>query len=155
VAEIKSWDDVKLLTVKLDRLKKWHRQGLLCIGDSAHAMSPIGGVGINLAVQDAVAVANILYHPLLNGYLVEAHLRDVQERRLFPTVTTQRLQAFLQRKFVLQTLASSKPITVPWPVGLTERFHFLRTIPAAVMGIGFRAEHIHSPDRDRAAVVVD
>jgi len=148
VKEVKSWDDLKLLTVKLDRLKKWHRQGLLCIGDSAHAMSPIGGVGINLAIQDAVATANILFHPLLNGYLIETHLRNVQERRMFPTVMTQRLQALIQRKFVQRTLASNKPIAMPWLAGLFSRFPILRAIPAHVIGIGFRAEHIHSPDRD-------
>jgi 2-polyprenyl-6-methoxyphenol hydroxylase-like FAD-dependent oxidoreductase len=151
VAEVHSWDDVRLLTVKLDRLKKWYRQGLLCIGDSAHAMSPIGGVGINLAVQDAVAAANILYFPLLHNYLVEEHLRDVQERRMFPTVMTQRLQAFAQRRFVQPMLASSKPIKAPLIARLLGRFPVLRRIPAALIGIGFRAEHIHVPERNWSA----
>src|SRR5207302_10506365 len=92
VGEIASWDDVKLLTVAVDRLARWHRPGLLCIGDAAHAMSPIGGVGVNLAVQDAVAAANILWRPLAAGTLEEADLGRVQSRRLFPTRVTQRMQ---------------------------------------------------------------
>jgi 2-polyprenyl-6-methoxyphenol hydroxylase-like FAD-dependent oxidoreductase len=146
VDELKDWDQIKLLTVKVDRLQKWHRDGLLCIGDSAHAMSPIGGVGINLAVQDAVATANLLYEPLLRGACSELELQKVQERRTFPTKITQVLQVFLQRKFITKTLESSKLIKLPWFVRLIAAIPILHAIPAAVVGIGFRAEHIHSPD---------
>ena len=105
VQAIASWDDVKLLTVTVDRLQRWYRQGLLCIGDAAHAMSPIGGVGINLAIQDAVAAANILWLPLRARTVSEDMLRKVQERREFPTRTTQRLQLFIQDRVVSNVLA--------------------------------------------------
>ena len=104
--EIASWDDVKLLTVKVDLLKEWCREGLLCIGDSAHAMSPVGGVGINLAVQDAVATANLLWKPLSEGRCTLAELRMVQQRRLYPTRMTQRMQVFIQNNVIAPTLAS-------------------------------------------------
>ncbi len=143
--ELQSWDDIKLLTVKVDRLKTWYRQGLLCIGDAAHAMSPIGGVGINLAIQDAVATANILYKPLLQKACSEADLKRVQERRLFPTQMTQGLQVALQNNFVKRTLESAKSMSLPWPMQLFKAIPFLRAIPAAVIGIGFRAEHVHTP----------
>jgi 2-polyprenyl-6-methoxyphenol hydroxylase-like FAD-dependent oxidoreductase len=146
VDELKDWDQIKLLTVKVDRLHKWFRDGLLCIGDSAHAMSPIGGVGINLAVQDAVATANILYEPLLRRACSEVELQKVQKRRTFPTKMTQGMQVFLQRKFVTQALESTKLIKLPWFVRLIAAIPILHAIPAAVVGIGFRAEHIHSPD---------
>src|SRR6185437_256103 len=100
MAEIKSWDDVKLLTVAVDILKRWYRPGLVCIGDAAHAMSPIGGVGINLAVQDAVAAANILAEPLARGALTEETLAAIQQRREFPTRVTQRLQLVLQNNII-------------------------------------------------------
>jgi 2-polyprenyl-6-methoxyphenol hydroxylase-like FAD-dependent oxidoreductase len=146
VDELKDWDQIKLLTVKVDRLQKWYREGLLCIGDSAHAMSPIGGVGINLAVQDAVATANILYEPLLRRACSEVDLQKVQKRRTFPTKMTQGMQVFLQRKFVAHTLESQELIKLPWFVRLIAAIPILHAIPAAIVGIGFRAEHIHSPD---------
>jgi 2-polyprenyl-6-methoxyphenol hydroxylase-like FAD-dependent oxidoreductase len=144
--ELIDWDHIKLLTVKIDRLKEWCREGLLCIGDSAHAMSPIGGVGINLAIQDAVAAANILYRPLLDGKLNLDHLHKVQERRHFPTVMTQSLQVLLQTRFVKPTLESTKPLSPPTFLQMMDKHPRLRSIPATIVGIGFRAEHIHCPD---------
>jgi len=97
VTELRDWSDVKLLTVRADRLRKWYRPGLLCIGDAAHAMSPVGGVGINLAIQDAVAAANILAEPLRKGTVSSDHLEKIQRRRSFPTRLTQRMQAIIQK----------------------------------------------------------
>ena len=101
---LEDWDEIKLLTVAVNRLERWYRPGLLCIGDAAHAMSPIGGVGVNLAVQDAVATANILWQPLANGTLREDNLAEVQERREFPTRVTQRMQVFMQDKVISRML---------------------------------------------------
>ena len=150
--EIKSWDDVKLLTVKVDRLTKWHREGLLCIGDAAHAMSPIGGVGINLAIQDAIATANALWKPLSEGTCGETDLQKVQERRLYPTRMTQRLQIFLQKNFVQKALESDKPMSLPLAMRLFKTVPRLRGIPAQVLGVGFRPEHIHSPLKKPAVI---
>ena len=146
VAELATWDVVKLLSVSVDRLKIWHRPGLLCIGDAAHAMSPIGGVGINLAIQDAVATANLLAAPLLNGTLTESDLKKVQQRREFPTKFTQRLQVLIQNRIIGKVLASSDEFEPPWPLRVFNRFALLRRIPARVIGIGVRPEHIGSPD---------
>ena len=107
--ELASWDDVKLLTVRVDRLKRWYRPGLLCIGDAAHAMSPVGGVGINLAIQDAVAAANILSVPLRLGPVTEAQLRKVQARREWPTRMTQGLQLLIQRRVISSVLTQDEP----------------------------------------------
>ena len=147
--EVKQWDDVKLLNVKVDHLKKWHREGLLCIGDAAHAMSPVGGVGINLAIPDAVAAANILAAKLTAGSLRDSDLLAVQRRREFPTRATQRLQVLLQNKVIRRVLAGSKPLTLPLPLRLLERWPFLRRIPARVVGLGFRPEHIRTPEASR------
>jgi 2-polyprenyl-6-methoxyphenol hydroxylase-like FAD-dependent oxidoreductase len=146
VNELKSWDDIKLLTVKIDRLKKWYRNGFLCIGDAAHAMSPVGGVGINLAIQDAVAAANILYAPLLRGSCSEEDLKSVQQRRMRPTRMTQRLQVAIQNRVIKPTLEGVLAPSVPWIGRLINGVPLLRGIPAATIGIGFRAEHIHTPD---------
>lgn len=146
VGELASWDDVKLLTVTVDRLRGWFRPGLLCIGDAAHAMSPIGGVGINLAVQDAVAAANILAAPLRAGTLGLKDLRAVQRRRMLPTRLTQRLQVFLQERVIRRTLASTGPIAPPWPLRLLRWLPALRRFPARAIGLGFRPEHIRTPD---------
>jgi 2-polyprenyl-6-methoxyphenol hydroxylase-like FAD-dependent oxidoreductase len=145
VGEIRSWHDVRLLTVAVDRLKRWYRDGLLCIGDAAHAMSPIGGVGINLAVQDAVAAANLLAGPLRNGRLTTADLRRVQKRRMFPTRMTQWLQVLIQNRVVSRTLASQKTLRPPWPFKLLTWFPVLRRVPARLIGIGFRPEHVRTP----------
>jgi 2-polyprenyl-6-methoxyphenol hydroxylase-like FAD-dependent oxidoreductase len=145
VDEVTSFDDLKLLTVRVDRLEKWHRDGFLCIGDCAHAMSPVGGVGINLAIQDAVATANLLWKPLAEGTVNEADLQKVEDRRLYPTRMTQRFQLFVQNRVVKSVLESSTPLHAPLPMKAFNIFAGLRNIPATVVGIGFRPEHIHSP----------
>jgi 2-polyprenyl-6-methoxyphenol hydroxylase-like FAD-dependent oxidoreductase len=151
--ELKSWDDIKLLSVAVDRLRQWSRPGLLCIGDSAHAMSPIGGVGINLAIQDAVAAANILAQPLSRGRLTDDQLQLVQKRREFPTRITQRFQVFAHRRFIGPALSSQAPVrTLPLPLKLLKEFPILRRIPARMVGLGVRPEHIHSPDANRNPV---
>jgi 2-polyprenyl-6-methoxyphenol hydroxylase-like FAD-dependent oxidoreductase len=150
VAEITSWDHVKLLTVRIDRLKQWHRPGLLCIGDAAHAMSPVGGVGINLAIQDAVAAANILYRPLRQGAPSAAYLEAVQRRRELPTRITQRMQVVMQNRVIFRTLTSGAPTSLPWPARLLRDYPILRRIPARLVGMGFRPEHVRSPEAGRA-----
>jgi 2-polyprenyl-6-methoxyphenol hydroxylase-like FAD-dependent oxidoreductase len=151
VSELRDWNDVSLLTVTVDRLKKWFRPGLLCIGDAAHAMSPVGGVGINLAIQDAVAAANILASRLAGGNVSDGDLHAVQRRREFPTRATQRLQILVRNGVIRRILGSTQPLTVPAPVRLMQRWAFLRRIPARVIGMGFRPEHVRTPDcsRDR------
>ncbi len=144
VEELQDWKDIRLLTVVVDRLTQWSRPGLLCIGDAAHAMSPIGGVGINLAIQDAVAAANILGPVLMRGTPSQSDLDAVQKRRMFPTRATQRLQLIFQNKIIRRVLASTKPLTLPWFFKLFQRFPYLRRIPARLVGIGFRPEHILS-----------
>jgi 2-polyprenyl-6-methoxyphenol hydroxylase-like FAD-dependent oxidoreductase len=146
VQELKDWDDIKLLTVAVDRLTQWWRPGLLCIGDAAHAMSPIGGVGVNLAVQDAVAAANILAIPLREGRLTTGNLEAVQRRRTFAMKIVQGMQLAVQSRIVDPLLDSDKPVTAPWVVRLFNRFPFLRRIPARIVGIGVRPEHVHSPE---------
>ncbi len=147
IGELQSWDQIKLLTVQVNRLKKWYRKGLLFIGDAAHAMSPVGGVGINLAVQDAVAAANILYKPLSEGNCTEEDLKKVQDRRTFPTVATQDFQVAVQNNVVKPTLEGTIVSGAPWPVKLLNLIPPLRGIPAAVIGNGFRPEHIRSPEK--------
>ncbi|WP_339084069.1 FAD-dependent oxidoreductase [Hyphomicrobium sp. ghe19] len=139
---ITDWDHVKLLTVVVDRLKTWARPGLLCIGDAAHAMSPVGGVGINLAVQDAVAAANLLWQPLKTGRLTFDDLEAVQTRREFPTRATQRLQLAVQNAVIAKTLAASGPIAPPLIIRLLTRLPFVSRIPARLIGLGFRPEHV-------------
>lgn len=144
---IQSWDQVKLLSVSLDRLQRWWRPGLLAIGDAAHAMSPVGGVGINLAVQDAVAAANILAAPLALGENVDFLLKKVERRRLFPTRVVQRIQKAVHDR-VLAPLVNRRAVLdkVPLVLRLFDRVHFLRRIPARLVGLGVRREHIRSPD---------
>jgi 2-polyprenyl-6-methoxyphenol hydroxylase-like FAD-dependent oxidoreductase len=142
VEELRDWKDISLLTVSVDRLSQWSRPGLLCIGDAAHAMSPIGGVGINLAIQDAVAAANILAPIFMDGRPSESELAEVQRRREFPTRATQRMQTIVQNHVLARVLRSDQPILLPWPLKLFQRWPFLRRIPARIIGIGFRAEHI-------------
>jgi 2-polyprenyl-6-methoxyphenol hydroxylase-like FAD-dependent oxidoreductase len=140
--DIASWDDVKLLTVTVDRLESWCSPGLLCIGDAAHAMSPIGGVGINLAVQDAVAAANILAAPLAQGRVGLNTLRLVQKRREWPTRVTQGLQVMLQNRVIAPTLSSREMTRPPLMLRLLERWPALRRLPARLIGIGIRPEHL-------------
>jgi len=140
--ELESWDQIKLLTVKVDQLRRWYRPGLLCIGDAAHAMSPIGGVGINLAIQDAVAAANILAMPLARGSISIADLQRVQRRRELPARITQRVQVFIQDRLIRRILGTNEDIPVPWPMKLLKRWPFLRRIPARMVGVGFRSEHV-------------
>jgi 2-polyprenyl-6-methoxyphenol hydroxylase-like FAD-dependent oxidoreductase len=148
VGELRTWDDIKLLTVLVDRLRQWYAPGLLCIGDAAHAMSPIGGVGINLAVQDAVAAANLLYRPLLNGAVSLDDLAAVQRRRLFPTRMTQGAQVAIQKNVMVPVLGrqNGQRIALPFPVKLLQRFPVLRRIPARLVGIGVRPEHVRTPN---------
>jgi 2-polyprenyl-6-methoxyphenol hydroxylase-like FAD-dependent oxidoreductase len=146
VGEIRDWDAVKLLTVKVDRLRQWSRPGLLCIGDAAHAMSPVGGVGINLAIQDAVATANQLWEPLRSGRPSADQLRRVQARRQWPTRITQALQVLVQRRVIAQTLQGGHRgrMTPPLFVRLLARYPVLQRLPARLVGVGIRPEHIHS-----------
>jgi 2-polyprenyl-6-methoxyphenol hydroxylase-like FAD-dependent oxidoreductase len=147
VDTLKDWDDVKLLSVSLDRLTRWWRPGLLAIGDAAHAMSPVGGVGINLAIQDAVAAANILAGPLVRGENVDPLLKKVQERRVFPTRVIQGAQRFVHNRVLTPlVLRKAKLDKVPFVLGLFDRVPFLRRIPARLVGLGVRREHIRSPD---------
>jgi len=149
VSELRDWNDVSLLTVKVDRLRRWWRPGLLCIGDAAHAMSPVGGVGINLAIQDAVAAANILAAKLRVGNVSDADLDAVQQRRKFPTHATQRLQLLVQNRVIRRVLGSAQPVALPWPLKLTRRFPVLRRISARVIGMGFRPEHVRTSAQPR------
>jgi 2-polyprenyl-6-methoxyphenol hydroxylase-like FAD-dependent oxidoreductase len=142
VGELRDWSAVKLLTVKVDRLRQWCREGLLCIGDSAHAMSPVGGVGINLAIQDAVATANILGHALREGRVGLNDLRAVQQRREWPAHLTQRVQIFMHRHFLERIFSAREQTAPPLPARLLEKFAVLRRIPARMIGIGFRPEHL-------------
>jgi 2-polyprenyl-6-methoxyphenol hydroxylase-like FAD-dependent oxidoreductase len=147
VGELRDWTDVKLLTVAVDRLRRWYRPGLLCIGDAAHAMSPIAGVGINLAVQDAVAAANVLV-PLLRGggEVGTEPLARIQRRRALPTRLTQAMQVLIQNRVLSRVLASTAPVRPALPFRLLNRFPLLQRIPARLIGIGFRPEHVHTPE---------
>jgi 2-polyprenyl-6-methoxyphenol hydroxylase-like FAD-dependent oxidoreductase len=153
-ADLASWDDVKLLSVSVDRLEQWWKPGLLCIGDAAHAMSPIGGVGINLAIQDAVAAANLLARPLadpqVSAQALTPLLARVQRRRTFPARVTQAVQVAVQNRVFDPLLDSSRPPRVPTVVKLLNRFPALRALPAYAVGIGVRPEHVHSPELARA-----
>ncbi|MGH6629937.1 MAG: FAD-dependent oxidoreductase, partial [Burkholderiales bacterium] len=140
VHELLDWEQVKLLTVRVDRLERWYREGLLCIGDAAHAMSPVGGVGINLAIQDAVATANLLARPLRERRLTVEDLRHVQARREFPTRVTQRIQVAVQRRIIGRILGGN--FTPPLAIRLMARFPLLRRIPGWLIGNGVRPEHV-------------
>jgi 2-polyprenyl-6-methoxyphenol hydroxylase-like FAD-dependent oxidoreductase len=145
-AELDEITDLHLLSVKLDRLTTWHKPGLLAIGDAAHAMSPIGGIGINLAVQDAVAAANALAGPLARGADVDRLLHEVQDRRLFPTRVIQGAQKAAQERVIGRVLQSTAPIRqAPWVVRLLDRFPLLRRIPGRLIGLGVRRERVRSP----------
>jgi 2-polyprenyl-6-methoxyphenol hydroxylase-like FAD-dependent oxidoreductase len=144
-AEVTSWDDLKLLTVTVNRLERWHQPGLLCIGDAAHAMSPIGGVGINLAIQDAVAAANLLHRPLRERRVTEADLAAVQKRRTLPTVATQKIQTTLQKRLISPVLAGTTQVRAPLALRLMRGLPVLQGIPARLLGFGVRPEHV-APD---------
>ncbi len=139
---IADWESVKLLSVSVDRLAQWWRPGFLCIGDAAHAMSPLGGVGINLAIQDAVAAANLLAGPLAAGSLGEADLRRVQRRREGPMRAIQRLQLFLQKAAIAPVLESRQAIRPPFFLRWFDRCPMLRRLPARLIGLGLRPEHV-------------
>jgi 2-polyprenyl-6-methoxyphenol hydroxylase-like FAD-dependent oxidoreductase len=146
LAELDEISDLHLLTVKLDRLTRWYRPGLLAIGDAAHAMSPIGGIGINLAVQDAVAAANLLAGPLARGDDVDPLLHEVQDRRMLPTRIIQGAQKFAQDRVIGRLLQSSAPIRqAPLLVRLLDRYPILRRIPGRLIGLGVRRERVRSP----------
>src|SRR5207237_3676200 len=142
LGELEDWERIRLLSVTLDRLDRWHRPGLLCIGDAAHAMSPIGGVGINLAIQDAVAAANILIPRLLRGSVSQRDLEAVQRRREFPTRATQRLQVVLQNRVIGRVLASTAKMSPTFAVRLLGWMPLLRRLPARLIGLGFRPEQV-------------
>jgi len=139
---LRDWEDVKLLTVRVDRLARWFRPGVLCLGDAAHAMSPVGGVGINLAIQDAVAAANLLAAPLREGRLSAGDLARVQRRREWPTRVTQRMQVLVQNRIVRRVLQSRRPLRPPPAVRLLARFPRLRRLPGRLIGLGIRPEHV-------------
>jgi 2-polyprenyl-6-methoxyphenol hydroxylase-like FAD-dependent oxidoreductase len=145
IGELDDWEKIKLLTVQINRLKKWCRDGLLCIGDNAHAMSPAGGVGINLALQDAVATANLLAAKLKDRAVTVAELEEVQKRREWPTRLIQAMQSFIHRR-VVTGRESKRQDKLPFPLRLFLWFPFLRALPARLIGLGPRPEHIRSPD---------
>ncbi|MGD1089916.1 MAG: FAD-dependent monooxygenase, partial [Verrucomicrobiota bacterium] len=140
--ELKGWDQIKLLTVQVNRLRQWHRAGLLCIGDAAHAMSPAGGVGINLAIQDAVATANLLAKKIVRGECKTEDLAGVQARREFPVRMIQNVQVFVHRQMFASR--SGKAISLSWPARkmLALFAPLIRRLGARVVGMGFRPEHI-------------
>jgi 2-polyprenyl-6-methoxyphenol hydroxylase-like FAD-dependent oxidoreductase len=146
MGELKSWDDVKLLSVAVDRLQQWWRPGLLCIGDAAHAMSPIGGVGVNLAVQDAVAAANRLAAPLKNHCVTDEDLHAVEQRRTLPVRFTQWLQLTIQNRLISRVLQSERRPKPPLLLRLAGIFPIVRRVAARLIGVGIRPEHVHTPD---------
>jgi 2-polyprenyl-6-methoxyphenol hydroxylase-like FAD-dependent oxidoreductase len=148
VDDLQTFDDVKLLTVAVDRLPLWHKPGLLCIGDAAHAMSPVGGVGINLAIQDAIAAANILALPLSGeGPLSDRLLAQVQKRREWPTKVIQAIQVVIQKNVISRVLGGTGKTVPPWFVRLFIHFPVLRRLPARLVGLGVRRERVTSPVR--------
>jgi 2-polyprenyl-6-methoxyphenol hydroxylase-like FAD-dependent oxidoreductase len=147
VDELKSFDEVKLLSVSIDRLTAWSKPGLLCIGDAAHAMSPVGGVGINLAIQDAVATSNLLALKLKEGTCRDEDLDAVRQRRLWPVKVIQWAQVAVHDNVLMPAVSGTRTsVTVPWPVKLLDRYAWLRRWPAQVIGVGVRPEHVHSPE---------
>jgi len=145
VGKLQDWEEIKLLTVQVDRLRQWFRPGLLCLGDAAHAMSPVGGVGINLAIQDAVAAANLLAGPLRSNRLITEDLRRVQRRREWPTRLTQQVQLSIQNRVISRVLRDDSSLSPPFLIQLLARFPFLRRLPARLIGIGFCPEHVSTP----------
>jgi 2-polyprenyl-6-methoxyphenol hydroxylase-like FAD-dependent oxidoreductase len=149
LADVKSWEDVKLLTVAINRLPRWTRPGLLCIGDAAHAMSPVGGVGVNLAVQDAVATANLLAPTLATGRPSVDELDAVQRRRAFPVRVTQQMQVVVQNNIINAALKpGNAPLKPPLVMRLITAVPWLQGITARFVGLGVRPEHVQSPERE-------
>jgi 2-polyprenyl-6-methoxyphenol hydroxylase-like FAD-dependent oxidoreductase len=147
MSDVKTWDDVKLLTVAINRLKRWTRPGLLCIGDAAHAMSPIGGVGVNLAVQDAVATANLLAAKLANGCPREDELNAVRRRRAFPMRMTQAMQVVVQNNLISVALKpGDQTFKVPLFARLVNAVPWLQGLTARFIGVGVRPEHVQAPE---------
>ncbi len=146
--ELNSWDKVSLLTVQIDMLERWHRDGLICIGDAAHAMSPVGGVGINLAIQDAVATANTVYRELAGGPVREETLAAIERRRTFPTRVIQNVQVFVQNRVITSVLrgTSDRDPKVPFALKLFSKIPLLQRIPAWLVGVGVRPEHVGTPE---------
>lgn len=151
IGELKSFDDVKLLSVAVDRLRQWWQPGLICIGDAAHAMSPIGGVGINIAVQDAVAAANRLAAPLKAGQLTDGDLQAIQQRRTFPARMTQQIQLTMQNRIISPALQATRQPKPPFLFRLFDAFPVLRRVPARLLALGIRPEHVQTPDASAAA----
>jgi 2-polyprenyl-6-methoxyphenol hydroxylase-like FAD-dependent oxidoreductase len=149
VGELQSWDDIKLLTVAVNRLKRWHRPGLLFIGDAAHAMSPVGGIGINLAIQDAVAASNLLTDALREGAPADSDLERVQSRRERPTRQTQSMQVFIQERILNRVLNTADTVRLPWFLRFF-RLSAVRGIPARIIGVGFLPEHVHTSEGQHA-----
>jgi 2-polyprenyl-6-methoxyphenol hydroxylase-like FAD-dependent oxidoreductase len=146
ISDVKTWDDVKLLTVAINRLKRWTRGGLLCIGDAAHAMSPVGGVGVNLAIQDAVATANLLAEKLASGCPSEHDLDAVRRRREFPVRMTQAMQVMVQNRLISVALkAKDQPLRVPMFARIVNAIPWLQGVTARFVALGVRPEHVHSP----------
>ncbi|MDB5632870.1 MAG: monooxygenase, FAD-binding protein [Tardiphaga sp.] len=147
IGDVKSWDDIKLLTVAINRLKRWTRPGLLCIGDAAHAMSPVGGVGVNIAIQDAVATANLLAAKLAKGPVSEDDLDAVRKRREFPMRMTQGMQVVMQNNIISRALSpGNQPLTPPLPMRLISAVPWLQGLTARFLAIGVRPEHVQSPE---------
>ena len=145
VGKLQDWEEIKLLTVQVNRLRQWCRPGLLCLTDAAHAMSPIGGVGINLAIQDAVAEANLLVGPLRSNRLTTEDLRRVQSRREWPTRVMQQIQLSIQNRVISRVLRDGSPLSPPFLLRLLAWFPFLRRLPARLIGIGLCPEHVNTP----------
>jgi 2-polyprenyl-6-methoxyphenol hydroxylase-like FAD-dependent oxidoreductase len=146
VGDITDWEQVKLLTVRADRLVTWYKPGFLAIGDAAHAMSPIGGLGINVAIQDAVAAANVLWRPLSQGQVTDADLAGVQRRRDWPVRVLQGFQTVIQNRFLGPALASAETPSIPLIVRLIARIPILRDIPPRLIAFGVGRPHVESPD---------
>jgi len=151
VNELRDWDQIKILTVQINRLRRWHRPGLLCIGDAAHAMSPAGGVGINLAIQDAVAAANLLAVPLQEGNLSEADLAAVERRRTFPTRATQAMQVVAHRGMA-HAIENPGPIHAPWQLKAAQRIPGIHSVLGYAVGVGVRPEHVRKEKRTNRRV---
>src|SRR5256712_13050876 len=147
VAEIRDWNDVKLLTVRADRLTRWHKPGYLAIGDAAHAMSPVGGVGINVAIHDAVVAANVLWQPLREGRVTDADLARVQQRRERAVRIIQAFQSVVQTRVLKPALESTRPAGIPLVIRVVARVPILRDLPPRIIAFGISRPHVQSPSQ--------